>query len=87
MDTNIYRSIIAIEDEGTITRAAERCFVSQPALSQQIQMLEKKLNCRLFQKENGRMIPTPQGKIFLTSARRMILIEDETENRIRQLKL
>lgn len=52
----------AIADEGSFTEAAQKCFISQSAISQQIQALEKELGVKLIQRENRRFSLTPAGE-------------------------
>lgn len=52
----------AIVDEGSFTEAAEKCFISQSAISQQIQALEKELGVKLIHRENKRFSLTPAGE-------------------------
>ncbi len=48
MNTRAFEYFIAAAEEGSIAKAAERCFVSQSALSQQIQKIEKEVGTALF---------------------------------------
>ena len=48
MDTKQLEYIIAVEEEKSISRAAERLFITPSALSQQLKNLETELNTRLF---------------------------------------
>ena len=86
MTTKVYEYMLAIQREGNISKAAEKCYISQPALSQQVKILEKKLNCTLFRQENGRMIPTRAGEIFLITADRIVQTEQETRQKLDALR-
>ena len=48
MDTRLLEYIIAIEEERSISRAAERMYVTPSALSQQLKNLEAELKTTLF---------------------------------------
>jgi len=62
VDTRLLRYFIAVAEEGTLTRAAERLFVSQPALTKQIQQLEARLGVRLFTRSRAGMALTEPGR-------------------------
>ena len=72
MDLNMLRYIVTVADEGSISRAAEVLFLSQPSLSQQIQRLEKEMNTRLFLREARGVALTPAGHLFLRYARSVL---------------
>lgn len=63
------RYVVAIAEERSFTRAAERCFVVQSALSHQIKALERELGVALFARTNRRVTLTPAGEAFLVAAR------------------
>src|SRR5271163_4810500 len=69
--------VCAIADTGSFSRAAERCQVAQPSLSQQILKLEKDLGARLFDRLGRRVRLTEAGRAFLPYAR-SILSQMET---------
>ena len=46
---------------GSFTRAAEECYISQSAISQQIQLLEQELGVRLLDRRNRKFSVTPAG--------------------------
>ena len=54
---------------GNFTRAAERCFVVQSALSHQIAKLEQELGARLFHRTSRSVALTPAGAAFLRAPR------------------
>jgi DNA-binding transcriptional LysR family regulator len=61
--------LLAIADEGSFTRAAERLLVAQPSLSQQIKSLEHELGGPLLERLPTGVRPTAAGKAFLPEAR------------------
>ena len=62
VDTRLLRSFLAVAEEGSLTRAAERVFVSQPALTKQIRQLETQLGVRLFDRSRAGMALTGPGR-------------------------
>lgn len=63
------RYVIAIAEERSFTRAAERCFVVQSSLSHQIKALEREIGVTLFARTSRRVELTPAGEAFLAAAR------------------
>ena len=64
METHQIRYFLSVFETGNFTRAAERCFVSQPALTQAIKKLEDELGGLLFQRERNRVRPTGLGRMM-----------------------
>jgi DNA-binding transcriptional LysR family regulator len=62
VDTRLLRYFLAVADEGSLTRAAERMFVSQPALTKQIRQLERLLGVQLFTRSRAGMALTEPGR-------------------------
>ena len=60
---------MAIAEEQSFTRAAQRCFVVQSALSRQIKSLESELGVRLFARTSRKVEGTPAGEAFVKQAR------------------
>lgn len=60
---------LAVVEEGSFTRAAERMHVSQPSLSQQVRSLEAELGGELLERLPRSVRLTPAGKAFLPHAR------------------
>lgn len=57
---------------GSISKAAETLFLSQPSVSLQIQALERELNATLFERRGPNIKLTPEGRILLEMARPMV---------------
>ena len=62
VDTRLLRYFAAVAEEGNLTRAAERLFVSQPALTKQIRQLENQLGVQLFTRSRAGMTLTAAGR-------------------------
>ena len=63
---------LAVVEEGSFTRAAERLFVSQPALSKQLRVLERQLGFRLFERVHSGVVLTRQGEALLPIVRDLL---------------
>ena len=69
MELQQLRYAVAIAEEQSFTRAAQRCFVVQSALSRQIKSLESELGVRLFARTSRKVEVTPAGEAFVQQAR------------------
>lgn len=63
---------IAVVETGSFTQAAERCFISQSAVSQQIQALERELGVELIHRENRKFTLTAAGEHFYQKGRPLL---------------
>ncbi|MGI5129801.1 LysR family transcriptional regulator [Pseudonocardia sp. CA-107938] len=72
MDRTALDCFIALAEELHFHRAAERCHMSQPAMSQQIRKLEHELDVRLAHRTKRVVSLTPAGEVFLTEARKTV---------------
>lgn len=69
--------LVALSETLNFRKAAERCYVSQPALSAQIKNLEDLLGVRLFERDARRVLPTPVGIEVAAHARAVLARCDE----------
>jgi LysR family hydrogen peroxide-inducible transcriptional activator len=72
MEFHQLRYVCAIADTGNFSRAAERCQIAQPSLSQQILKLEEELGAKLFDRLGRSVRLTEAGRAFLPHARRIL---------------
>jgi len=72
MTLNELRYIVAVAHERSFGRAAQRCFVSQPALSVAIQKLEEELGTRLFERGKAEVSITPVGERVVEQAQKVL---------------
>jgi DNA-binding transcriptional LysR family regulator len=78
------RYFIAVAEERHFSRAAERLFMSQPPLSQQIQQLEREIGVPLLARTSRRVELTPAGESFLADARDILARADRAAERARR---
>ena len=64
----------AVVDCGSFTEAAEQCYISQSAISQQIQSLEKELGVELIHRQNRKFSLTPAGEYFYSQCK--VILEE-----------
>lgn len=77
VDTRLLRYFAAVAQEGNLTRAAQRLFVSQPALTKQIKQLEARLGVRLFERSRAGMALTEPGQALADRAPALLTDWDE----------
>ena len=76
MDLDHLRTFLVVADELSFTRAAARCFISQPALSRRIRHLERQVGRELFTRDAHSVMLTPAGVTFRRCALRILAIAD-----------
>lgn len=69
--------VVAVADTLGFHRAAERCGVSQPTLSSQVQKLEEVLGVRVFERDKRRVLVTAAGAAIVAHARRVLVEVDD----------
>lgn len=72
------RILKAIIKEGSFKKAADSLYVSQPAISLQIQNLEKHLNIPIFERSNKKATLTEAGSLLLRYGGRILALCEET---------
>ena len=72
MELRHLRYFVAVAEEGTVTGAAAKLYVAQPALSRQLRDLERGLGCRLFERHSRGVVLTEAGFQLLPQARRLL---------------
>lgn len=64
--------IVAVEQNGSFVTAAEKCFVTQPTLSMQIQKLEEELGVKIFDRNHHPIVTTDMGKRILEQSKKVL---------------
>jgi DNA-binding transcriptional LysR family regulator len=86
MELRHLRYFVAIAEERSFTRAAERLWVAQPGLSTQIRRLEGELGVRLFERHTRGVDLTEAGTLFLERARAALAAADAASSTGSDLK-
>lgn len=84
MELRHLRYFLAVAEEGTLTRAAERLGIQQPPLGQQIRALEAELKVDLFDRMPKRVALNPAGELFLQDVRRVLAAVDDMVLHVRR---
>jgi DNA-binding transcriptional LysR family regulator len=79
MELRHLRYFVAVAEELSFTRAAERLHIGQPPLSQQIQALEADVGAQLLERSKRWVRLTPAGKLFLDDARRVLALSEQAK--------
>jgi len=80
------RYFVTVVGEGTFTRAAERLYITQPSLSEQIRKLEAELGTPLFERLGRSLRLTSAGEAFLPHAERVLLEAEEARRRVQEVQ-
>lgn len=82
MNLQYYYNYIAIVEEGSLTAAARKLHIAQPALSNQVKTLEQIYGTRLFFRGARKLELTDAGQILYRKAKRMCEMEIEAKSEI-----
>ena len=78
------RYFVAVADAGSFTQAAERMFIAQPTLSQQIRRLEEMVGTLLLHRRREGLQLTAAGSVLLDASRNVLSMVDHEVSRTRQ---
>lgn len=76
----------AVCEEESITRASEKLFMTQPAVSQAINDLERDLNIHLFDRNGRKIVLNETGRLFLIKSEKLLELYDELVENTRFLE-
>ncbi|MBZ2187665.1 LysR family transcriptional regulator [Alcanivorax sp. JB21] len=85
MDTHSLQAFLAVTDQGSFSAAAEALFVTQPAISKRIALLEQQLGTRLFDRIGRQVHLTEAGQALLPRARNILRDMEDTSRAISNL--
>lgn len=80
MDVAQLKTLIHVAELGSLSKAADRLHIAQPALSRQVRLLEKELGAELFQRHGRGMVITEIGRQVLEHAVQIMAELDQIRN-------
>jgi len=80
METRLLEQFVAVADEGTVTRAAERLWAAQSTVSAGIASLERSFGVRLFDRTGRQLVLTTAGEDLLPHARAVLQSLDRMQD-------
>lgn len=86
MDTRYLKTLVAVVETGSFSKAARTLHLTQSAVSQRIKFLEDAFGYTLFDRSGASLLLTTAGEIVLDSARRMLGIEDSLLGKLKRIK-
>ncbi|VEF48581.1 LysR family transcriptional regulator [Bacillus freudenreichii] len=86
MSNTDLRFLTVLAEEMNMRKAADKLFVSQPALSQRLQNIEKQWGTKLFIRSQKGLILTPSGEIVVKFAKEMLEKEEKVVEEIQALE-
>lgn len=84
MNTKQLQYVLALSETRNFSQVAEQLGITQPALSKQIQHMEKELGVKLFDRNHSPLTLTPAGEYFVRSAREMVYQEEQLRKAMEQ---
>jgi LysR family transcriptional regulator, benzoate and cis,cis-muconate-responsive activator of ben and cat genes len=85
MELRHLRYYVAVVEEQSFTKAAERLFIAQPPLSRQIQNLEAELNVQLFERGSRPLKTTEAGQFFYQHALKLLSNAEEIKSMTKRI--
>jgi len=78
--------IYTVYEEGSFSKAAEKLFMTQPALSISIQKIEQSIGMPLFDRSRRPLQLTDAGEIYIDTIRKMMVLEQDQEQRLNDIR-
>ena len=87
VNLDLYRVFYTVAKSGSLTKAAEELYISQPAVSRSIKQLETQLGITLFTRTHrGMQLSANGGKLIFAEVEKALNLLSDAENRITEMK-
>ena len=84
MERNDLELVLAVQDQGSLAKAAQALRLTPPVVTKRLAALEAQLGVRLFQRTTRRVSPTTEGHALCERAREILLAFSNAENTLRE---
>lgn len=78
--------IYTVYEEGSFSKAADKLFMTQPALSISVQKIEQSIGMPLFDRSRRPLQLTDAGEIYIDTIKKMMQLEKEQQQRINDIR-
>jgi len=85
MQLSEFQLLVVLATEMNMRKAAEKLFVTQPALSQRLQSIEKSWGAKIFIRSQKGLIPTPAGEKIVEFAQDVVSKEEKVREQLNEL--
>jgi DNA-binding transcriptional LysR family regulator len=86
MDLHLFKTLIAVAKNKSVTKASEEVYLTQPAVTKQIRSLEEIYGIKLFKRKNRQFVITQEGDALLQYAYRLVNTYEESISAINERK-
>lgn len=86
LNLNNEKYILTIVQESSISKAAKKLFISQPALSQTIKFVEKEFEIKIFSRKGKFLELTPEGEKYIEFIKKLVLMERNFHDEIKDMQ-
>jgi DNA-binding transcriptional LysR family regulator len=86
MDSHSLKAFVAVVDCGSFSLAADKLYLTQPAVSKRIASLEQQLDAKLFNRHPKHLTLTESGAVFLKSAREILREFENAQTALQNLQ-
>lgn len=86
MELRHLRYFVAVAEESSFTKAAQKLRLAQPSLTRQVRNLEDEIGVRLLDRANNRVALTEEGRVFLSDSKRLLALCAESVANVQRMK-
>jgi DNA-binding transcriptional LysR family regulator len=87
MNVKDYEYIVEIADQGSISKAANRLYITQSALTRFLQRIESEVGVPLFYRHGNKFILTGAGQLYVEKGRQIIKLNGEIDSELKLIAL